>query len=324
MDLTEAEAVMDIIGAQTGLALKAAQEQLGGGISRRAEELRRELLGIVAHAEAYIDFPEEDIDPETGAALVDRLRKLDEGISGLLKGAGQGRILREGARVVIVGPPNAGKSSLLNILLGFDRAIVSKTAGTTRDTIEEAVNIDGVPVRFVDTAGLRESSDEIEREGIDRSRAALIGADLAILVVDASGAPDEDMISVPDSLPLIRLHNKMDLGLHSERLGTDGIPFSCLRGEGIEILKTAVVEKILGSGFDRTAELVAINARHQDCLEKARQSCAAARQMLEDFGEPEFVALHLREALDHVGDITGKTDVEEILGEIFASFCVGK
>ncbi len=189
MDLTQAEAVMDLIRAQTELALRAATEQLEGRLGAKVRELREQLLGLLAHVEAFIDFPEEDIDPDTGAALLAKLHIVSDGAGSLLRTAGQGKILREGVRAVIYGAPNVGKSSLLNLLLGYERAIVSETAGTTRDTIEEVINLRGIPLRLIDTAGVREAGDEIERQGIERTHKQLERADLALYIYDAGKPP---------------------------------------------------------------------------------------------------------------------------------------
>ncbi|WP_395741214.1 tRNA uridine-5-carboxymethylaminomethyl(34) synthesis GTPase MnmE [Prosthecobacter sp.] len=186
MDLTQAEAVMDLIHAQSTLALRAANEQLGGAIGREATAMQQEIIPVLAHIEAYIDFPEEDISPETGASLIRRLEAVLDRAQKLIATSEQGRILRHGARTVISGAPNVGKSSLLNVLLGFERAIVSPTAGTTRDTIEEIIQVHGIPLRLVDTAGLREAGDDIERVGIQRTERELERADLVLEVVDAS------------------------------------------------------------------------------------------------------------------------------------------
>ena len=191
LDLTQAEAVMDVISAQSDLALRAAQVQLEGRLGEETEVLRQQVIEVVAHVEAFIDFPEEDIDPETGNSLRERLLASEARIEKLLSTAEQGRLLREGVRTVILGAPNVGKSSLLNQLLGYDRAIVSATPGTTRDTVEEVVNIGGLPVRLIDTAGLRESVDEIEQEGMQRARAVVETADLVLEVCDASAPPRE-------------------------------------------------------------------------------------------------------------------------------------
>src|SRR3954462_13576712 len=186
MDLTQAEAVMDLIRARTDLALRSAREQLEGALGQKVAAIRAELVGILAHLEAAIDFPEEGIAPDEGPKLRARIESIREQMRGLLATADRGRVLREGLRVVIYGPTNAGKSSLLNRLLGYERAIVSEQPGTTRDTIEEVINVRGIPIRLLDTAGLRDSTDEIEREGMARTSKSLAGADILLHVVDRS------------------------------------------------------------------------------------------------------------------------------------------
>ena len=191
MDLTQAEAVMDLISAQTDLALRAASEQLEGRLGERIRALREAFIELLAHVEAYIDFPDEDIDPATGEALLAKLDAMRGEIDALLATADRGKVLREGVRTVIYGAPNVGKSSLLNLLLGHERAIVSARPGTTRDVIEETINLRGLPIRLIDTAGVRESEDEIEREGMKRTHQELARADLALHVFDASQPPLE-------------------------------------------------------------------------------------------------------------------------------------
>lgn len=330
MDLTQAEAVMDLISAQTDLALRAAHEQLTGRLGGALARLREELIGIVAHVEAYIDFPEEDIEPETGAALLARIESVRGAVDRLMATADQGRILREGVRTVICGAPNVGKSSLLNVLLGFDRAIVSDTAGTTRDTIEEVINLRGIPIRLIDTAGVRESADSVEREGVARTRAQVARAELVLEVFDGHAAPPVTGLAglsaeaPPDAIHL-RLLNKVDLGEHPGWSDLEAVRISCLRGEGMESLTDAILSRLGGAGARwGSADLVAINARHQRCLARAAVDLQAAADRLKGGDSPEFAALELRSALDAVGEVIGRTDVEEILGEIFSRFCIGK
>ena len=327
LDLAQAEAVMDVISAQTGLALRAAQGQLAGGISAAASSLRETIIGLLAHVEAYIDFPDEDIDPDTGAAMLARIDSAITDCHRLLDTAERGRILRQGLRLVIAGEPNAGKSSLLNRLLGFERAIVSPEAGTTRDTVEETLDLGGVPVRLIDTAGLRDASHGIEELGIERTRAALNNADFLLEVIDATRPPEEtSRVEVPGSLAHHRVVlNKSDQPAHPAWDTLPGsIPVSCTTGDGIEALIAALKEEVhLGAG-DTGAALVAINARHQHCLREAASALAEARARLAESAPPELTAEELRAALNAIGDITGRADAEEILGAIFGRFCIGK
>ena len=325
MDLTQAEAVMDLIRAQTDLAIRAAGEQLEGRLGRRIDALREDLLSLVAHVEAYIDFPDENIDPDTGAALVARTDGLLGALDALLATAGQGRILREGVRTVIYGEPNVGKSSLLNALLAHDRAIVSETPGTTRDTIEESLNVRGLSLRLTDTAGLRESDDPLENAGMAQTRRTLAQADLALRVVDGSqpaAAIRDAAAATVDFLVL----NKSDLGVHPSWVPSPAaVPISCRTGDGIEALKDAIYARVTGGHLSWNAgAAVAINARHQACLQRARESLLLAREALQTGASPEFAALDLRGALDAVGSVVGQVDTEEILGRIFSTFCIGK
>jgi len=334
IDLTQAEAVMDLIKAQTDLALRAATEQLEGRLGSRVREIRDGLLELLAHIEAFIDFPDEDIDPETGSALAGRLDRIAGQIGCLLRTAEQGRVLREGVRTVIYGAPNVGKSSLLNRLLGYERAIVSDIPGTTRDTIEEVVNLRGIPLRLVDTAGVRESGDAIEREGIARTLRHLERADLVLHVVDASLPPEAagEPPAIPNPLAVLNVLNvlnKVDLGEHPGWSGVPGIRLSCVgEGElperGMEALAEAVFERAMGQGLGGGDVSIAINARHQACLAEADRFVGAARKALEEGLSPEFVSVEIRSALDAVGDVVGRLDTEDLLGKIFSTFCLGK
>lgn len=325
LDLTQAEAVMDLISAQTDLALKAAREQLSGRLGANIGELQTDVLEVLAHVEAYIDFPEEDIDPDTGATLRDRVRLAQGSVKRLLATADRGRILREGVRTVIVGPPNVGKSSLLNRLLGFERAIVSDVPGTTRDTLEEVINVRGLPLRLVDTAGLRETEDSLEKAGMERSRHALAHAGLVLEVADGS-RPKSDHIAAPAaSSPRLLLLNKSDLGLDPSWITEDTIPISCATGEGLESLEQQIESLLTQSGAETAApDSMAINTRHQCCLERAQSALVAADSLLESHQPPELVAEELRFALQSIGEIVGHTDAEDLLGVIFSRFCIGK
>jgi tRNA modification GTPase len=337
MDLTQAEAVMDLIHAQSTLALRAANEQLGGAIGREAAAMQQAIIPVLAHIEAYIDFPDEDISPETGVDLRVRIDAVLDRAQKLIATSEQGRILRHGARTVISGAPNVGKSSLLNLLLGFERAIVSPTAGTTRDTIEEIIQVHGIPLRLVDTAGLREAGDDIERVGIQRTERELDRADLVIEVVDASQpASTVQRLTLPDSIASRRILvlNKADLGIHPDwsaivhPAGGAGsikaIPLSCVTGNGIETLRDAIREVIAHAGPLAADHPVAINTRHKAAFERVAEHLHAAKAALERGEAPEFIAFEIREALHSLGDVIGQVDVERILDVIFSTFCIGK
>jgi len=319
MDLTQAEAVMDLIQAQTELALRAAAEQLEGRLGARVLEIRESLLGLLAHLEAHIDFPEEDIEPDTTAAMLERLTAARTKIAILLRTADQGRVLREGVRTVIYGEPNVGKSSLLNLLLGYERAIVHEAPGTTRDTIEETIDLRGIPLRLVDTAGVRESSDAVEREGIARTLRHVERADLVLHLVDASRPAT--VVADPDRLLVL---NKTDLGEHSDWQNADGVRLSCLTGQGMDALADAIFDRVMGRGLTMADATVAINARHQACLQEADRCAEAAWKALAGGLSPELAAIDLRAALDAVGDVAGRVDSEALLGRIFSTFCLGK
>ena len=325
MDLTQAEAVMDLIGAQTDLALRAATEQLEGRLGARLRGLRDRVIEVLAHIEAFIDFPDEDIDPATGEALLAKIDAVRAEVSALLSTARPGRILREGVRTVIYGAPNVGKSSLLNLLLGYERAIVSARPGTTRDVIEEVIDLRGIPLRLVDTAGVRESDDEIEREGMARTQRQIERADLVLHVVDASvGLSDfTSQISDLETRSLLVL-NKCDLGEHESWRAVEGVRISCLNNDGIAQLDDAIVAKITGGDTAQRDWSVAINARHEAALQTALRFADAAREAFTSGLSPEFVAEELRATLNAVGDILGRVDHDEILGKIFSTFCIGK
>lgn len=325
LDLTQAEGIMDLISAQTRLAIRAAHSQLEGTLGKRTTAARDELLEILAHLEAWIDFPDEDIDPQTAIQLRGRIVGILETIDSLLSTADQGRILREGVRTVIFGEPNVGKSSLLNRLLGFDRAIVSDIPGTTRDTIEEVINLGGIPLRLVDTAGVRESEDLIEAQGIQRTVRQIEDADLLLEIADASQPRPERAVYPSHHATHLLVLNKSDLGEHPSWKGVEATRISCLNEEGFDQLSAEIKTALHFTEADFGEHAVAINARHQASLALARTNLVAALDLLtDDNSDPELAAIDLREALDALGEIPGKVDTEDLLGVIFSQFCIGK
>jgi len=320
IDLTQAEAVIDLIHSRTDLALRAANQQLAGHLGARVNALRDSLMLVLAHVEAHIDFPDEDITPDTKEKLLDRLRTSLFEIEALLKTAPEGQILRRGIRAAIIGKPNVGKSSLLNRLLGHERAIVSPIPGTTRDTIEEAANIRGIPVIFVDTAGLRESQDMIELEGIRRSRESVEKAELILHVLDQS-TPDPDG-TIGTTKPIVTILNKTDLPHAFDR--PDAIQISCATGQGLEQLKDRIKELLWSGSAGAIASDVMINSRHEAALRSAQAGIANTIESFEKGASIELAALDLRLAVNAVGEIVGKTTTEDLLDAIFSQFCIGK
>ena len=323
MDLTQAEAVMDLIRAQSDLALRSASEQLEGRLGAEIEAIRTQLIEMLAHVEAAIDFPEEGIAPDEGGKLRARLDSVRQKMRDLLATAEQGRILREGVRAVIYGPANAGKSSLLNRLLGYDRAIVSEIPGTTRDTIEEVINLRGIPIRLLDTAGLRDSQDALEREGMARTERSLATADLLLHIFDRNAPKPAGFDQTPgDRIELVLL-NKSDLAEHPDWKDHAALRICCIEKDGLRGLEEAILARISEHHL-RPENSLAINARHRDCLRRALDSCELAHDTMEAGLAPEYMAVDLRAALRAVGEITGVENAEEILDSVFAQFCIGK
>jgi len=325
MDLAQAEAVADLIHARTDRALASARAQLAGALSRRIEDLRDGLMSVLAHLEAHIDFPDEDIAPDTTAVLATKLRSALDGIDALLATARQGRLLRQGVRTALVGRPNAGKSSLLNRLLGLDRAIVSPVAGTTRDTLEESVQIRGLPLVLVDTAGLRESPDPVEQEGVRRSRQAAADAELVLHVFDAADpSPFDPGASAAEwsAKGVIEVANKTDLP--GAIVPPGAVAVSCRTGAGLGDLERAIEQCLLAGSGASGDDGVAIAVRHQQALERAREAVRHTLDGLADQLTLELVAFELRVALNALGEVVGKTSVDDLLDSIFRQFCLGK
>ena len=327
IDLAQAEAVADLIDSASKRAARAAMRSLDGEFSARVSEIDRAVLDLRVYLEAAIDFAEEEIDFLADSDAVESLRAIEERIGQLALESRRGEALREGLDVVIAGPPNAGKSSLLNRLLAENRAIVTDVPGTTRDLLRADIEIEGVPIRLTDTAGLRAGGDRVETIGVERARTAIAQADLVLAVEDATAAPPGDGAGTPDTESMaasgsrrIRVRNKVDLT--GEMPGGIGevVRISALNGDGVDALRAAIA-KIAGVAPGEGAYLA--RKRHLDALRAASDRCGAGRERLsEGFGD--LAAEELRQVQAHLGDIVGITTVDDLLGEIFGSFCIGK
>jgi tRNA modification GTPase len=335
LDLAQAEAILDVIRARTDNGLRIAVEQLRGALSERIGVLRNTVLGVLAEMEAGIDFPEEEDVPQTEAdALIGRLQEVADECGRLLAGADAGRVYREGLGVAIVGKPNVGKSSLLNALLREARAIVTDVPGTTRDVIEETVNIRGIPVRLLDTAGLRETEDTVERIGVARTRSVVAEADLVLAVLDAAtGITDEDreVLAVAAAKPMLVVINKMDLapaGITPEAVRAfvkaPVLRMAVREGVGLDKLEETIAELVLGGHVAGRDPILVSNVRHKNALERARRHLDEARAALAGGWPLELAAIDVRNALDALGEITGTTVSDDLLDRIFGDFCIGK
>ena len=328
LDLAQAEAVLDVIAAKTGIALRVAVEQLDGRLSQRVRAVRQALLETLAYLEASVDFPEDDVPPQD---ITPALAQAAEALRELLRQADQGLVYREGVRTAIVGRPNVGKSSLLNALLHADRAIVTPIPGTTRDTLEETLSLQGIPLVLVDTAGIAETDDLIERLGIERSRRAVAAADLVLLVVDGSAAPtpaDEQVAALCMDKRAVVAVNKGDLpmaaGWSACLPNAPHLIVSALTGEGLPELEVLLVETILGGGAGAGEPPVASNPRHRDAFRRALESVGEAQQALRNGLPADMQAIDLGEAVRALGEVTGESASDELLETIFGQFCIGK
>jgi tRNA modification GTPase len=334
IDLTQAEALLGLMTARTGRGLEIAHTQMQGALHRRIEVLRQSLTGILAALEAAIDFSEDEGAHHHPADATTQLQNVLDEIREMLSTYQEGRMIREGANAVIIGRPNVGKSSLLNRLLGENRAIVTAIPGTTRDFIEEYIDIRGIAVRLTDTAGLRNPSNIIEKEGIDRVWEKLSTADLIIAVADGSTpltGEDYDILEKTGYHSIVPVINKADLDhrLSDREMQAwlrDARPLwiSAKTGAGIPALKEAIYERLTGEQTEQSAGVVITHIRHKTALEKTIGHLLQARESLTNAMSFEFVAFDLREALDSLGEIVGVTTSEDVLDRIFATFCIGK
>lgn len=342
LDLAQAEAVAELIGSKTELSRKIAINALEGKLSENVNHLSDKMAGLLAEMEASIDFPEEELDFMKVEVQHQTARAIQADLTRLLSTAEEGRLIKDGITVAILGKPNVGKSSLLNALVQRERAIVTDIPGTTRDTIEETINLDGIPMHLIDTAGIRQTADIIEQQGVLRSKAVIDKAEFLLLMFDASQAlteADVELLETANSHKTLLILNKTDLPIvtppdalwahcSNKRVVQTAMP----EGKGLEALKTAMREELLGDAFGDTFGDVFVtgdspivtNARHQDALRRANTALNDAIESLTNAMPPELVAVDLHISLDALGDIVGKTTTEDILDRIFSQFCIGK
>ena len=334
IDLSQAEAVIDIINAKTEESHNMAQSQLEGALSKKIRGLRDQITSILAQLEVAIDYPEEDIEFITYKELVDQTIEVNDQMKKLYKTADTGKILREGLKTAILGKPNVGKSSLMNLILGEDRAIVTDIPGTTRDVIEEFVNIKGIPLKIVDTAGIRATDDLVEKIGVEKSREHMKLADLALVVLDSSRPLDQEDIQILENIDQTKslvILNKTDLdckmdieGLKSYVDPENIINISALKGHGIDLIHDRIEDLVFEGKISDSSDLMITNSRHRDAIYKSMVSIGDAINSLNDRLPYDFIEVDLKDAWDNLGCINGDTIEEDLLDTIFSNFCIGK
>jgi tRNA modification GTPase len=328
LDLAQAEAIADLIASASAEAARAALRSLDGEFSDRVTALVEQLTRLRLRLEAGLDFPEEGVDDVDDPELAALLESLLRDLAAVRQAADRGRVLRDGLTLVIAGPPNAGKSSLMNRLAGYEAAIVTELPGTTRDLVREDILIDGMPVRVVDTAGLREAANRVEQEGIRRAREAMARADLVLLVEDGGAtAAATSSAGLPANIPVLRVRNKTDLlglpaGPETAPDGAERLRLSARTGEGIELLRERL-RSFAGHGAGEGGSLAA-RRRHLEALDRATAATSRAVALSRSGHAPELAAEELRLAQDALGEITGRVTTEDLLGRIFSDFCIGK
>ena len=332
IDLSQAEAVIDIIRAKTELSMKSALMQAEGHISKEIKKLRHKILTIIAHIEATVDFPEEDLEDFTSEKVLVDLKEVEESIERLLATSNEGKILRDGLNVVIAGKPNVGKSSLLNALLMEKRAIVTEIPGTTRDVIEEYFNLDGIPLKISDTAGIRETQDIVEIIGMEKSKEKIEQSDLVILMLDFNQEldfEDRQIIEYVKNRKHLIIINKIDLDkkldVHDLNILMEKnfIYLSTVTGSGLDELKSTI-KNMFFIGTISATEIIVTNNRHKEALIRARESCVSALETLNLGLSIDLACIDVRSAWSYLGEVTGETMQEDIIDKIFSEFCIGK
>jgi tRNA modification GTPase len=334
IDLSQAEAVMDIIHSKTELALNASVKQLEGSVKKEIDELNEEVLSLIAHVEASIDYPEYDVEELEFSKVKEQCQVIKGRIDKLIRSYDHGRIIREGIKTVIVGRPNVGKSSLLNALLKEQRAIVTEVPGTTRDSLEEYMNVHGIPLKLIDTAGIRITEDIVEKIGVNKSKELIAQADLVLYVVDSSEAlttEDDAIMDLINNQKVIVLMNKSDLNQHvkkehlKEHLQSASIiETSAVSYEGLEQLEQEIKDQFMTGRITSIDETVIHNVRHKQSLEKAHNSIEQVMNSI-DMGMPEDCwAIDLHDVYEAFGEVTGDHVTEDVISQIFSQFCLGK
>ncbi len=334
IDLSQAEAVMDIISSRTEMGLKTAVSQLEGKLSRYLEDIKQGLLSAMANIEASIDFPEDDIDERTRETLLQDIHRGAGLIKKLLVTYSGGRIVREGLKTAIIGKPNVGKSSLLNALLRENRAIVTEVPGTTRDIIEEYINLKGIPLRVIDTAGIRKTDDIVESIGVEKAREYVDKADLILLMLDAAKPLSQDdriILGIIKNKKVIVLINKTDLEIKldlqeviKESEGRRIIHMSLIEDKGLDILEDTIKDMVFSGDVKIGDGVIITRVRHENCLKRAKNSLCDAKDAINNGLPVDLVAIDIKAALEALGEITGDNITEEIVDRIFEDFCIGK
>ena len=334
IDLTQAESVIDVINAKSEKEAKAGIKQLEGGLSKEISEIKQEILDVMVNIEVAIDYPEYDVDDVTNNQILDMLNSVEMKLKKLEKSFDNGKIIKEGIKTAIIGKPNAGKSSLLNRILKEDRAIVTEYEGTTRDTIEEFVNINGIPLKLVDTAGIRNAEDEVEKIGINKSREIAKDADLIIAIFDSSkklSNEDKEILKLIKNKKAIVILNKIDLKREIQKddenfngLTDSIIEISALNNIGIDKIYSEITRLFDLNEINLDNDLVITNLRHKNLIGKAIQDIKNTRDCIENNMPVDIVAVYIKEILEDLGNITGEFVTEDIINEIFSKFCLGK
>ena len=334
IDLTQAESVIDVINAKSEKEVQAGIKQLEGGLSKEISAIKQEILDVMVNIEVAIDYPEYDVEEVTNNEIMNMLNSVEMKLNKLEKSFDNGKILKEGIKTAIIGKPNAGKSSLLNRILKEDRAIVTEFEGTTRDTIEEYVNINGIPLKLIDTAGIRNAKDEVEKIGIHKSKEIAKNADLIIAIFDASkplSKEDKEILEIIKGKKVIILLNKIDLQqeLHKEdkdfKEVTDSIiEISALNNIGIDDVYAEITKLFEINEINLDNDLVITNIRHKNLIHQAIESIKKTKETIQEKMPIDIIAVYIKEILEDLGNITGEFVTEDIINEIFSKFCLGK